>query len=358
MKAGIVSLYGKFNYGNRLQSYAAQQVLRGLGFDTEVIYIQPNKEKIHGILMDAYFSKYVQLILRSSVKLKNKYKRLKNFETFNSQFIHAKGYMSIDKINDADFFVLGSDQVWNPKRYDDIKKNLFFLTFTEDRKKICFAPSFGVSKLPDEWKPYFKKELETFPMLSVREKAGRDIIKELTGREAEVLIDPTLMIDSDEWLKIINKPADVDFKKDYVLNYFIGGQTEKAKEKGKFFSDNYHLQNYNLFDAQATGLFTSGPSEFLYLIKNAKIIQTDSFHACVFSFLFGKPFLLYAREGSDTDMLSRLETLFSMFDLKRKYVDSGLPNDDFECDYRVGYERLEKERNRVICFLKKSMNLE
>lgn len=358
MKAGIVSLYGYFNYGNRLQSYAVQQILRGLGFETEVIYIQSYKQKIREILTDIYFSRCAQLVLRSSKKLKNKYRRQKNIEKFNKQYINAKGYTSLNRINDADYFVLGSDQVWNPKRYDDVKKQLFFLTFTEEKKKVCFAPSFGVSEIPDEWALYFKKELETFPMLSVREKAGRDIIKKLTGREAEVLIDPTLLINAEEWLKIINKPSNVDLNKNYVLNYFIGGQTEKAKEKSEFFSSECQLEIYNMFDTQSSGLFSSGPSEFLYLIKNARIIQTDSFHACVFSFLFGKPFLLYAREGADPDMLSRLETFFSLFDLERKYVNSGLPNDDFECDYHTGYERLDEERRKAIQFLKKSMKLE
>ncbi|SFG65008.1 polysaccharide pyruvyl transferase family protein [Oribacterium sp. WCC10] len=357
MKAGIVSLYGYFNYGNRLQSYAAQQVLRGLGFDTEVIYIQPYKKRIRELLIDLYFSKYAQLILQSSVELKNKYKRQKNFELFNNQFIHTKGYASIKAISDADYFVLGSDQVWNPKRYDNIKKELFLLTFTEDRKKVCFSPSFGVSKLPDEWKTYFKKHLETIPMLSVRETAGRDIIKELTGREAEVLIDPTLMIDADEWSKVIKKPSEVDVKNEYVLNYFIGGEPQKAKCKNEYLSREYRLEVYNMFDTQATGLFTSGPSEFLYLIKNAKIIQTDSFHACIFAFLFGRPFLLYAREGVDTDMLSRLETLFSMFDLERKFVDKEMPNDDFECNYENGYKRLEEERKKVYAFLRSSMGI-
>ena len=358
MKVGIVSLYGYFNYGNRLQSFATQQVLRGLGFDTEVIYIQPLKKTIREMLINVYFSRCLQLILRSPKKLKNKYKRQKNFKKFNQEFINAKGYASLDSIGDADFFVLGSDQVWNPKRYDKVKKELFFLTFTEDRKKVCFAPSFGVSELPEEWKPYFKIKLETFPRLSVREKAGREIIMELTGRDAEILIDPTLMIDADEWLKIINKPLDVDLEKDYVLNYFIGGQPKKAKEKNRFLSDEYHLELFDMFDNQASGLFTSGPSEFLYLIKNATIILTDSFHACVFAFLFGKPFLLYAREGEDDDMLSRLDSFFTMFDLNRKYVDSGLPNDDFECNYTTGYWRLEEERSKAIRFLKKSMNLE
>lgn len=358
MKVGIVSLYGYFNYGNRLQSYAAQQVLRHMGHDTEVIYIQSNRKRVRELLKSIYFSKSAQLFIRSSLAKKNKFRRQKNFEKFNKQFISAKGYSSVDKISDADFFVLGSDQVWNPKRYDSVKKELFFLTFTESGKKICLAPSFGVSTLPDEWKSYFAEQLSTFPLLSVREAAGQQIIKELTGRDAEVLIDPTMMLDAAEWATIAQRPEGVDLKEKYVLNYFIGDLPLKAADKNDHFSNEYNYKVCDLLDPVSTGLYTSGPSEFLYLIQNADLIQTDSFHACVFSFLFGKPFLLYPREGKDPDMLSRLEALFSTFNLERKNVDSGLPNDDFECDYSEGYARLEEERTKVLCFLKKSMGIE
>lgn len=102
----------------------------------------------------------------------------------------------------------------------------------------------------------------------------------------------------------------------------------------------------------------SDPSEFIYLIANAKLVMTDSFHACVFSFLFNKPFLVYSREGSEGNMMSRMDTLLGKFDLKRKYVDSGLSNDIFECDYSNGYKQLVKERAKVEAFLHKSLHIE
>ena len=85
--------------------------------------------------------------------------------------------------------------------------------------------------------------------------------------------------------------------------------------------------------------------------------MTDSFHACVFSFLFEKPFLLYNRVGS-CDMMSRLDTLFNKLDLKRKYVDSGLPNEIFECDYSVGYSNLQIERAKARNFLKQALDID
>ena len=357
MIVSIVSLFGEFNYGNRLQNFAVQEVLRSMGCQTQAIFIESSKFNVKGFLKSVCLNTPLYLLLNLSNKKMVSFKRLQAFRKFNRNFITLKKYTSVEEIEDADFFVVGSDQVWNPKRYNEIKKELFFLTFTVPTKRICFSPSFGLSTIPDQWKTYFKEKLSEFTKLSVREKRGAQIIKELTGRDAEVLIDPTLMIDEDVWLKIAKKPQRVDTNVNYVFNYFLGDMPEKALFKGEEIAKNLKGLVYNIMDKNNPELYISGPSEFLFLIKHAAVVQTDSFHACVFSFLFGKPFLLYAREGEDADMFSRMETLFSTFDLKRKFVDSGLPNDIFECDYSYGYQKLKVEREKVIAFLKDSMHI-
>ena len=357
MNAGIISLYGYFNYGNRLQSYAVQQVMNQLGIDSKVLYVQNKHTDIREVAKNIYFFPPVKALIKPNKKLVLKYKRQKSFERFNKTYIRSRKYSDVHKISGFDYYVLGSDQVWNPKRYDAVKKELFFLRFANPNQKVCFAPSFGVSELPDKWKDYFAKNLMSFPYLSVREKAGAKIIKELIGKEPEVLIDPTLMIDADEWRKISKKPIGVDTDCSYILNYFIGEKPEWAARRAESVGKQYSFANYDLFDINNEGLYTSDPSGFLYLVDHASIVLTDSFHACVFAFLFGKPFLLYAREGEDADMLSRIETLFQTFDLMRKYAGSGIKNDLFECNYKNGYAQLEKEREKVYSFLKRSMNI-
>ncbi len=357
MRVGIVSLYGTFNYGNRLQSYAAQEVLRALGCETEVVYIQSTKAYFREVAKKIYFSKLLRKIIRPRFTDIQKYNRQRSFEKFNSKYITTRRYSSVHSIQDEDFFVLGSDQVWNPKRYDAVKKQLFFLTFTESYKKVCFSPSFGLSQLPEEWKPYFHEQLMTFPRISVREKSGAKIVKELTGKDAEVLIDPTLMLDVDKWREVEKKPEGFNTEANYILNYFLGKVPEKACQNSADIGKAIDANVYDLLDPKSNSLYCSGPSEFLYLIDHASLIQTDSFHASVFSFMFGKPFLLYAREGKDADMFSRIETLFSTLDLERKYVNSGLKNDIFECNYEIGYSRLAEEREKAIRFLKESIGI-
>ena len=357
MKIGIVSLFGNFNYGNRLQSYASQIILRKMGFQTSVIYLKSYKERIRDIIKNFFLIIPLCLLPERFKRKRMFWLRQKVFNEFNRTHIDTKGYLSIKNIEDKDFFVVGSDQVWNPKHYNDVKKQLFFLTFTSSSKRICLSPSFGLSDIPPQWKDFFKEALSGFPRLSVREKRGAEIIKELTGRDAEVLIDPALMLDKEQWLKIAKKPKNVDFDTKYVFNYFLGDMPARAKLDGEKVAEELNGRIYNIMDFNSPELYISGPSEFLYFIEHATVVQTDSFHACVFSFLFGKPFLLYAREGKDTDMFSRMETLFSTFGLKRKYVGSGEKNDVYECDYTYGYEKLKAEREKVTKFLKQSMNI-
>ena len=125
----------------------------------------------------------------------------------------------------------------------------------------------------------------------------------------------------------------------------------------KRISEEYHCQVHHILDEQDELLCAADPSEFLWLIENAKVILTDSFHACVFSFIFNRPFLVYERAGADCNMMSRIYTLLTKFDLERKYVDSGLENDIMECNYQEGKKILVSEQKKVYEFLKQSMDI-
>lgn len=237
-------------------------------------------------------------------------------------------------------------------------QRLYFASFAKPEQKLCFSPSFGVDKIPDEWKTVYKHELSTFPTISVREESGKEIVQELIGKEATVLIDPTMMLDREDWLKIARKPKAIKEGEKYILTYFLGSVPQKAQEDIQSARNSVTEKVYGLMDLTHPELFSCDPAEFVYLFYNASLVLTDSFHACVFSFLLGKPFLVYEREGARNDMFTRIETLLSKFDLERKRAGNGLPNNLLEADYSVGYERLEKERQRVIVFLRSSLGRE
>lgn len=350
-KAGIVTIYDPNpNYGNRLQNYAVQETLKKLGLEVETLSFEQSK-----INFKVLIKYYLQKI--SGYKLpgeKNFWKlyipKVIKFENFNKKYIKTVKINNLKEIREKDFFVVGSDQVWNPEWYEDckIKKEMYLLTFADDSKKICFSPSFSVEKLPSKWEEWFKVNLNKFPRLSVREDTGAKIIENLTGRKAEVLIDPTLMLSKEEWKKLSadNKITE----KDYILTYFLGGRDEKTDEDFKKYSKELDTKVYNLLDYSQPDIYTSDPCEFVNLIDNAKLVVTDSFHACVFSFIFKKPFLLYNRIGK-SDMMSRMDTFLKKFKLERKYIFSKEKNELLECEYEQGYEILKQEQKKVYKFL-------
>ena len=112
---------------------------------------------------------------------------------------------------------------------------------------------------------------------------------------------------------------------------------------------------YELLNAEDAVTRASDPCEFLWLFDHADLVLTDSFHACIFSFLFNKPFLVYDRNWTDGNMNSRLETLLKKFHLERKYASAGLENDIWEHDYTDGYKQLALERQKATDFLNKAL---
>lgn len=359
MKILIASLCANINYGNRLQYYAVRKVLsdryRADIYGIEYIPINTNFEKIKHCVETIFVHKIKSFLwAKKNKENKFRYKRYINFSRFSKKYIPMKNFYSLDEIasDEFDYYCIGSDQVWNVKWYDWWMKDIYLLPFVKEEKIVCFSPSFGIEKLPDKWEPIFRENLTRIPLLSVREETGAQLIKDLTGKDAEVLIDPTLMLDSDAWSSIARKPLGVDCDKKYILTYFLGEQSEKVKlSLKKFKNEGYAI--YNFLDFSMPDIYVSGPSEFIYLISHASLVLTDSFHACVFSFIYDRPFLVYNREGAESDMISRIDTLLSKFDLKRKYIESGLPNEIFEHDYQAGKLVLNEERRKVYKYLDK-----
>lgn len=352
---GIVTIYDPNpNYGNRLQNYAVQTVLENMGYSTVTYSFEKD-----------YFNKkeFLKYIIQwmtgyhlpgDTLYWKNIPSKILRFRKFNKKYIKTKRITSLEEIDARDYYVIGSDQVWNASWYgnDDLRKNMYLLTFAAPEKRICFSPSFGVDQLPKEWESWFKKYLSEFRMLSVREAAGAKIIKDLLGKSATVLVDPTMMLSKEIWEKIEKKPPHI-IKKDYVLTYFLSPKCDEADTLLK--SLGTYNEVYELMNSEKNTLKGIGPSEFLWLFNHAKLILTDSFHACVFSFLFDKPFLVYDRNWKENSTNSRLETLLSKFDLERKYVNSGKKNSLLEHDYSNGYKQLELERKITMDYLRKAL---
>ena len=352
-KIGIITIVDNNNYGNRLQNYAVHKVYGELGYSCETLQLNQRKES-KKYLFRAWkmFYKPIEKQLKRDKLEKQRFEKFKNF---TMKYVPTKEkFFWNNKIKEEyDYFSVGSDQIWNS--YLDFGYLTEFLSFARPEQRLTFSPSFGTDNIKQSKIENFRKGLSGFNNISVRESAGAKIVKELTGKNASVLIDPTMMLDAKDWLQIAKKPKNIDFTKSYILTYFLGGRTKKIEEDLNKYSKKENMNVYHLLDKEQEELFVADPSEFIYLVSKAKMIMTDSFHACVFSLLFNKAFLVYDRSGAVENMMSRIETLLEKFNLQRKYVNSGIENDPFENDYKLSYKILENERRNVIDFLQKSL---
>lgn len=350
-KIAILTINDDTNYGNRLQNYAVEKTLQKLNFSVETIN---NQKNIVGINIK---KKKIKNVIKRLINLK-RFRRYNAFVKFNKNIKYSKVYIDSNHIpkdlkEKYDYFVTGSDQVWNPNfgRLSDID----LLNFADNNQKISFSASFGISSIPESFKSKVEKNLETFKAISVREEAGKEIIEELTGRkDIEVLIDPTMMLDTKEWDRVAKKPKMLKCEK-YILNYFLGNLSETRKKEIEKFAKENNCEIINLLDRNSP-FYETGPSEFLYLEKNAFLICTDSFHSCVFAILYNKPFVIFDREDKEEKMNSRIDTLLTKFNILGRRFNGNLTKQILKYDYIDAYKILGEERKKTERFLNNALN--
>lgn len=357
MKKIAIYTIQSYNYGNRLQNYATQVIIDRLGYKAYSLKTGKTKNKFIVAAQSVPMLKPIEdlypILKKIAVFFLHIWKNDKksNFDLFNCKLRYSNDYIGMDDYSENleehyNAIVAGSDQIWNTE-FEWISLNAF-LPF-KHKKKIAFSASFGVDNIKDNEK--IKACLNDFSALSVREESGAAIIKRITGAQAEVLIDPTMLLSAEDWRKVEKKPKGV--KGGYILTYFLSPPDSNATKCLEEVKGDRRV--YRLLDQEDPNVANAGPSEFLWLFDHADLVLTDSFHACVFSFLFNVPFLVYDRNWNEGNMNSRLDTLLGKFHLQRKYMNSGLKNDIWEHDYTEGYRQLNIERKKSIDFLTKSL---
>lgn len=350
-KIGILTIIDNDNYGNRLQNYAVQTIINKLNMDCETIL-----NDSYSNCKNFYLLRMIKYTIFKRTYSTNKEREI-NFGLFNE---HIK--FSEKKVNpfsnnkEYKYVIAGSDQIWNP--YIGRLREVDLLNFLEPKKRISFSASFGVDSIPTSKIKYTSKMLKTFKAISVREYSGRKIVEKLTDRnDVEVLIDPTMLLTDAEWNKISKKPKMLKSKK-YILCYFLGALSDNRKKEIERVSIENNCEIINILDKTSI-YYECGPSEFLWLEKNAFLICTDSFHSSVFAIIYNRPFIIFDREGNNSNMGSRLDTLINKFKLKnRRYNNINISKENLKHDYTDAYKVLKKEKDRSINFLKKSLDLE
>lgn len=344
---GIVTINDYDNYGNRLQNYALQEVLAELGYNSETLINYP------------YSNTKDKFILRQIKNFKKKdgysdnVNRANNFKSFNENIkFNEKKLTPYASDKKYDFYIVGSDQVWNP--IFGRLREVDLLSFVRPSKRISYAASFGISSIEENIN--VSNELKKFKNISVRENKGKEIVKKLSGREdVEVVLDPTMLLDAHKWDSVIKRPK-VKMPKKYILSYFLG-DNDKYMSKIKTISAAKDLKVIDILNKNSP-FFQCGPSEFLYLEKNAELICTDSFHSCVFALIFNKPLVVFERNQNIFSMNSRINTLITNFGLSNIKFDKEISDDNFKLFGNDVYEKINIERQKSIDFLKKSLKKE
>lgn len=384
-KVAIVSCYFQKNYGSMLQAYATQKFLNDYNIPNETFCY----DGINGAINKKKYQYYFKQLINPNVvkgklgyidiklRKKNPFSRLgKNlrmrdaaFKRFTSKFTLSERYDSFEALTQAcenyDAVLLGSDQLWLPSNLDADYYTLNWVP--EELKKISYSTSFGLSELPEKYHKMAGDFLSRIQYLSTREKTGQEIIKKVSGRDAEVVCDPTMLFTGKAWMEIQNEEAIC--KEKYIFCYFLGDNPEQRefvkemkRQTGYKIVSILYLNVYAKGDRNFADIapFDVGPAEFLNYIRNAEYVCTDSFHASVFSILYHKRFFTFRRfkENYELETNSRLDTLLETVGLEERILSASEKVADclmMDIDYEVVDSKVEKMRDHGRRFLTEAL---
>ena len=306
MKVDIITRHSVPNYGSLLQSYATQKVIEEMGFESEIInytrYEERYKNLVNTLIKGKKWDKnIITRIIYKMIQEPNYTKMYRKFEKYRKNFLKESKleYGNLqelkDNIPEADVYCSGSDQIWGKigtVEYDEA----YFLKFIEDRTKRCIAysSSFGKEEIDGSLEKNINKLLKNYSDILVREDTAKSILKKHGIENVEQVLDPTLLLNKEQWSNLANKVKNK--QKKYILVYQL--HDNKSFDKyAKEFSKKTGLKllriSPSIYHITRSGklIYLPNQYEFLSLFQNAEYVLTDSFHATVFSIIFNRKFV-------------------------------------------------------------------
>ena len=337
----ILTISDDGNYGNRLQNYALSKVLSSV-FDVSTVrmFLRAESKMKHRLLvaMLPIYSRRKILKAGETEPWRTQQKRVRNFNTFSRLIPHGRyrlsagvGFETVCHGSKPSRIVIGSDQVWNYRWISADELKLRLGMFAPSEALVTYAASIGLDDIEGAWRPIFKEGWSRIPHISVREDRAAELVKEISGRDATVVLDPTLMLTCAQWEEIFTGFVSDDDC--YVLTYFLGRPSDEQEKVISSVAESHRARIRRINDARDQESYVAGPAEFVELFSKAKYVFTDSYHACCFSILYNKPFKVFNRAGFDGEvsMNSRMKTLFRLFDLDNLMGDDkALANYDWQ----------------------------
>ena len=295
-KINLLTIHYGQCYGAVMQTYATCKLLERAGHDVTVINLINPKLK----------SKYTRLRSLKDIVREFKFWRFKN--KYFSKLTNKAYYVKDLKLPKADFYIVGSDQVWN-KDITELFGFNFYLDFVKGVSKIAFCSSFGKSEWLEnpEYTEKVKYYLNSFKALSLREETGCKILKEVLNFESTCLMDPTLEYGCFDHF-VTNK-----VQKKQIFKFLFSAKDEIVstivKDKGLPLLVRKKLDN----------AVNTGPIDWLTDIYQSQLVITDSFHGLALSILFKKEFIVLC---ADEMKFTRLYSLLKLLNLENRYVKS------------------------------------
>lgn len=330
-KVAIMTWHSYWNYGSVLQASALCHVADNMGYEPVLVQYPPKGGVADAVKINLgkrVFDKICSKInpVYESIERENLFvEYLQNRVSYTERCV---SYPELHDLNEKyQAFICGSDQIWSPLCYD----SKYFLDFVENTDKmIAYAPSMGTSKIENEViRRNMAEQLFRFKSLSVREQQGAELIRKLTGKNAKVVLDPTLLMNAAEW-DVYAETAEVQkvSNEKYILCYFLG-KSEKYMGYVKTLSKRLKLPFYVIpvtarqKKEKNAVPFEVGPKEFVSLIRNASYVCTDSFHGVAFSVNYNIPFSVFRRfkDNDPKNQNSRVFHLLKLLKLEKRLTD-------------------------------------
>lgn len=371
-KIGLVTFFWS-NYGSALQCYATKHFLRENGYDVTLIRKVPFGEEADAIEENRKrhpefwedFQKFMKSLSENSSLMSEA--SLNLIDRFTEQVLCPEEFTytqleEAGRLDEYAAFIVGSDQVWNVTI--GMVSPIFFLLFAPPKKRIALCPSFGLEQVPPYLTEDLRKVLNEYSRLSAREDAGVRIIRQITGRGAERLPDPTVFLTPAQWRSFAGMEDEQKKEGDYLLLHFLNKPNDLAlkhisqliRETGwkvKCFSTWYpeyeELKKVQLPDGSMCDLTFAegGPEDYVRSIGNAGLVCTDSFHTTMFSMNLETSFYSYDRQyAHGVSQVSRLVTALTYYGLMDRLIlsedaleNSGAQQLAFHIDEKRDLER-------------------
>lgn len=344
---GIITIHcSQNNYGGVLQCFGLYEYIREIGHDVELIDLRRPNQK--GFVNSYRFPMMRQQVgvrsiitgwLKHVLGVRNPLVKSfkpdwnetagKRFDEFNSQVKLSRPYDYIPDLYSKppvyDIYISGSDQIWNPTQWYSLEP--YFLTFVKNRQavKASYGSSIGLADIRQTEKEKFGKWLDSYDIISVRERQAQELLSPYVSRKIEQVPDPTFLLDRQRWIDMAASP---DPDENYILVFSLGRRIEildkavaLAREMGckvKVIDQKFPSATP---DPAVEVVDTAGPREFIGLIRQARLVLTDSFHCTVFSLITNtRNFYTYLSAGDDRG--SRVIDLLHAYDLDSHIVNS------------------------------------